>query len=199
MWSTTPLSLVFVLFINSVQNHSLEGPKSYKTSHLLKAMLSLEINLSWPDLNSISKLYPSLPEPLLESVEYLVTNSVPYGLLSNSTKTPQPYITARSSRYTENLAVQLVFLTIHSEDEWVDLKDVLLKCCSVGATHLFARQTIDRSFVLLVVDESAVTEGWNRRFEFKISSYCIGLSKVSGVGVMLIWYERRVLVMMALP
>ena len=174
-------SLLLVVAITQGRSATANS-KSYDLSHLLTPQLRFEINLIIPD--SSFDMFPSLPAPMLESLEFLVVNQVPFRLLYNSTKKLPPEVTARSSRYIQNQVTHLIFVTIRSKNQRVDLYDVLVSC-KLG-TNLVLQHTIRESYIDLIVDQTAVNGRFELGFHPNIQPHSVPLNFLvfqwSGIG-----------------
>ena len=139
---------------------------SYDMPHLLMPQLRSEINLIIPD--SIYNASPTLPPSMLRSMEYLAACKVPFRLLYNRAQNTPSRITVRSSRHIENQIAHLVFVTIKSKDQVVDLREIF-HSCKFG-TNVLTRNNIATSFIQLVSDESAIQGSCSPEFDLNIKA-----------------------------
>ena len=135
--------------------------EAYEVPHLIKPQLGFELNLIFPD--SSFHRTTSLPQVLTQSMEHLVAHQVPFRLMYNTSgiwPTPQP---AHSLRHMENQVAHLVFLTIRSKRQALDLQDVFTNC--VAGSWLTTSSTIPKHCIeVIITDDSALTGPPRNRF-----------------------------------
>ena len=115
------MSFVALLFFTTLVCNEHEfvagADGKYEMSDLLKAQLRFEINLILPNSQFVSS--HSLPPALMQSMEYLAENQIPFRLLYNindDIRQPSP---TRTARNTENRIRNLVCLRSLRLGSWL--------------------------------------------------------------------------------
>ena len=146
--------------------------------HLLRPQLRSQIILRVPDY--YYSVLPRLPLPLTLAMEFLVSEQVPFRLFYNFTQTKLQQTTSHLPRHTQNQVVRLVFVSVQSKSEVLDLHQVFQ---SYWVGNKFDLSTaVHEDFIQLVVDESAVGKPWSRVCNLNIARAYVPL-----YFVMLVW------------
>ena len=125
-------------------------------SDLLAPQLRLQITLRIPEDEHF--MASELPALLNSAIDFLVSQQAPFRLFYNFTQGKPWSLVTRSPRFTQHLAVWLVFFSVQRKTEVLDL-DKVLQSCSLG-TKFGLSTAVHRDFIQLIVDDSAVAETW---------------------------------------
>ena len=92
---------------------------------------------------------------MLHSIEYLVNNEATFRLYYNFARQTQPSLRIRSSRHAQHQVAHLVFLTLQSKTDMVDL-DLMFR--SFMYQNGFITSAIHTDLIQLIPDESTLKE-----------------------------------------
>ena len=155
--TTWVLVLHFLLLTEGAPNKSV-------LSDLLKPQLHLQITLRVPEHYKLRGL--ELPPALRLAMDLLLSEQAPFRLFYNLTRGKPLSVVTPSPRFTQNQATWLVFVSVQSKSEVLDL-DKILQSCTLGSK--FGLSTVvHRDFLQLIVDESALAEPWRTNCKFNI-------------------------------
>ena len=162
--SSPPHHLFLIFFLlSSIQLGITKGAdKTHRLSHLLNPQLLFDINLVIPLPNAVAAA--SLPTAMAKSAEYLVEHYTPFRLVHNPTIKIQPLSPTRSARFTKNQAACLVFVSVKSKSQVVDLREAF-ETCFLGS-FVILWSNIHNAMIQVVVDHSALKETWHPAFAF---------------------------------
>ena len=170
------LLAVFLLFCTAQKycaSAAAVSTKLYDLSHLFKPQLDFEINLIVADTNFYSAVYLEyLPLALTQSMDYVVSKQVPFRLYYNFTQEFHPPPRNRSARHAQNRIAYFVFFAVQSKTPEIDLNEVVESCLF---SNFAGSSTVQKGFVHLIVDESAMKEPWGRRFVHTIFHWSVPL------------------------
>ena len=154
---------VLILIIHLPQQTKPAADRSGLSDLLMPQMYS-QITLRIPEYYYV--MVPELPPVLVFAIDFLVSEKVPFRIFYNFTQIEVRPSVPRTPRFTRNYAVWLVFVSVQSESEGLDLYEVF-KSCTLG-TAFGHSATIHNDFIQLIVDESAVAEPWDETCDFNI-------------------------------
>ena len=123
---------------------------------LLEPQLRLQITIRIPDYYFVASELPSLVK---STIEFFLSEKTPFRLFYNFIPGKPQSDVSRSPRFTQNLAVWLVFYSIQRKSDVLDL-DMVMSSCSLGTLFGFST-TVHRDFIQVIVDDSAVAEPWS--------------------------------------
>ena len=109
---------------------------------------------------------PKLPPALSVAINLLLSEQTPFRLFYNFTRTKVEPRVSRPPRFTQNLVVWLVFVSVQRKSEALDVYEVL-RSCLLGLNFGYSA-AVHNDFVQVVVDESALAGSWDGTCHFNI-------------------------------
>ena len=131
--------------------------KMHGISDLLQPQLDLQINLRIPDY-----FYGKVPKlssaALTESIRFLVSQDVPFGLFYNFTTSNRtaPLLVLTSPRHLKNQVVWPVFVILQHQTKDLDLEEVFHSC--IFGMDFVASSLVHKDWLqVMITDETDVT------------------------------------------
>ena len=112
----------------------------------------LQLNIRIPDIYYAK--VPRLSAALTGSIDFLVSNVIPFRLFYNYTKPKNAALAFKPSRHVQNQVVWLVFVIVEVKSEAISLSEVVRSCTlGMGIGLSFV---VHKDWIQLVVDTSGV-------------------------------------------
>ena len=156
--------LIFCFIVAGLRLLANGTPDGNRLPDLLMPQLRSQVILRVPDY--YYSVLPRLPLPLTLAMEFLLSEQVPFRLFYNFTQRQHGPTISRPPRHAQNQVVWLVFVSVQSQSEVLDLGKVLQSCLS--GVNFGISAAVHKDFIQLVVDESALAEKWSTMYKFNI-------------------------------